>query len=110
MRNHKRKYNKTDASWQAEPSKTKWRDLADVVRHACVDYNNDDFIDYNPDGKDLKSFSTPDGSMKDWRAAGYHSSQGSVVLGPDGKMLPMEMLGPGDSGNDDDEIFLDMGY
>lgn len=104
LRNHKRKYNKVDGTWQSEPSKTKYRDLADVVRHACVDYCNDDYMAYYQDSKETSNFTPPDGTVDEWRAVGLHPTQGSVVIAPDGQFLPLEGVGP----KDDDEMILEM--
>ena len=107
LRNHKRKYNKVEATWQSEPSKTKYRDLADVVRHACVDYNNDDYLDSFPDDTQFGQYHRPDGNINEWRSVGYHPSAGSVIIGPDGTMLPMEGVGVAD--DKDAEMFMEIG-
>ena len=86
LRCHKRKWNKKEEIWEGTPSKTKWRDLADVVRHACVDYENKTYL---MDEKDVKRSQRVDGTQEKWIQAGHHPTDGSVCLTPEGDILPV---------------------
>lgn len=87
---HKKKWNKTALIWEPTPSKTKFRDRADAVRGAILDFHSKQFQDVvvTPHGikpvdlaarQEKFSGNTPQGV-----ANGYHPSQGSVIINPDG--------------------------
>ena len=86
LRCHRRKWSKQTEMWEGEPSRTKWRDMADVVRHACVDYESDNYLRTE---NEMLSPGKVDGTQREWVGVGFHPTRNSICLGNDGELLPI---------------------
>ena len=88
-----RKWNKQDMCWMGDPSKSKYNDRADVVRHAVTDYANGM---YAVGGNRGRVSGKVNGDDDRWVGVGAHPTTGSVCLNPDGTVLGQNM-GRGDN-------------